>query len=142
MPEVHRFALVPYRPDQIFDLVRDVARYPEFLNWVRTAQVHEECESLQLATLEVSLGGLVRRFTTSNVLDRPHSLAMQLQDGPFDELSGRWSFEPLEGGCRVSLDLRFRMPGSLLLRPFRRNFARMADRMVDDFARRAEAIHG
>lgn len=142
MPEVHRSALVPYTPAQMFDLVRDVDRYPRFLNWVRSAQVHEHDETHQLATLEIQLAGLVRRFTTRNTLVPQEKLVMQLDRGPFEDLGGQWRFVPVGEGCRVSLDLTFNVGGSLLLRPFQRNFSRMADRMVDDFTRRAEQVHG
>ncbi len=142
MPEVHRFALVPYSPLQMFELVRDVRRYPEFLDWVRDAVVHEEDEERQMATLEVRLAGLVRRFTTLNELAPGRAMNMQLHEGPFDDLSGRWWFESVGEGTRVSLDLKFRVPGSMLLKPFQRNFGRMADRMVGDFSRRAESVYG
>jgi len=142
VPEINRFALVPYSPLQMYGLVRDVARYPEFLEWVRAAEVHEDDGSQQLATLEVRLGGLVQRFTTRNSLSPGQSLAMRLARGPFDELSGRWSFAPLGHGCHVSLDLVFRASGSILLKPFQRSFSRMADRMVDDFSRRAGRVYG
>lgn len=143
MPEIHRFALVSFTPDQMFELVRDVASYPEFLPWVRTAEVHEEDGQRQLATLEVRIAGIGQRFTTENQLDRPQSLAMRLHQGNFEDLSGLWSFKPLgDIGTRVSLDLRFALPGSVLLLPFKKGFGRMADRMVDDFCRRAEVVHG
>lgn len=143
MPEIHRFALVTHSPDQMFDLVRDVARYPEFLPWVQAAEVHEQGDTHQIATLDVRVAGLARRFTTRNTLVENRSLAMKLADGPFDELSGQWQFNPVGGeGTRISLDLSFTMPGSLLMLPFQRGFGRVADRMVDDFCRRAEAIHG
>lgn len=142
MPEVHRSALVPYSPMQMFELVRDVARYPEFLNWVRRTELHEQSDEHQLATLEVQLGGLVKRFTTCNRLVPGSRLSMRLHEGPFDELSGQWRFEPYGGGSRVELELVFRLPGSLMFRPFQSNFGRMADRMVDDFRRRAEQVYG
>jgi len=142
MPEVHRSALVRYTPTQMYDLVRDVSSYPRFLGWVRSAEVHQEDEFHQLATLEVQLAGLVRRFTTRNTLHPAEKLVMQLDRGPFEDLSGSWRFQPVGEGCRVSLDLRFHVSGSILLRPFQRNFSRMADRMVDDFTRRADQVHG
>ncbi len=125
----------------MYELVRDVERYPKFLDWVQAAEVHDEDERVQLATLEVRLGGLVRRFTTRNELVPGERLSMKLHRGPFDQLSGQWNFVSLGGGAKVSLDLAFRLPGSLLLKPFQRNFGRMADRMVDDFSRRAETIY-
>ncbi|AKS42206.1 type II toxin-antitoxin system RatA family toxin [Wenzhouxiangella marina] len=143
MPQVHRFALVAYTPEQMFALVRDVARYPEFLPWVQAAEVHEDAEDRQVATLDVRVAGIARRFTTENLLVPDQSLSMRLKNGPFDELAGRWEFKALgQEGARVSLDLRFSLPGSVWMTPFQRGFERVADRMVDDFCRRAERIHG
>lgn len=142
MTEVHRFALVEYSPEEMFDLVREVPRYPEFLPWVRRAEVHEANDVRQVASLEVMLGGIRRRFTTENRLQRPEFLEIRLREGPFEELSGCWRFRPLGHGCKVSLDLDFRLSGSNWLLPFRRGFGRMADRMVDDFCRRAERVYG
>ncbi|MCC5866235.1 MAG: type II toxin-antitoxin system RatA family toxin [Wenzhouxiangella sp.] len=143
MQQVHRFALVTHSPQQMYELVRDVARYPEFLNWVQAATVHEEDDERQLATLKVRIAGMSQTFTTENRLESDRRLEMQLRAGPFERLSGAWRFEALgELGTRVSLDLEFALAGSALMLPFRRGFNRMADRMVDDFCRRAEALYG
>ncbi len=143
MPQIHRFALVAHTPKKMFDLVRQVPLYPEFLPWVRAAELHEEEGDRQLATLEVRIAGIVQRFTTENGLVEAEQITMTLQKGPFEQLSGTWRFKPLgTDGARVSLDLSFSLPGSVLLGPFKRGFERMADRMVDDFCRRADDIHG
>ncbi len=143
MPQISRFALVAHTPQQMFDLVRDVQHYPRFLPWVRAAELHEADDSRQLATLEVRIAGIVQRFTTENTLVEAERITMALNKGPFEHLSGAWCFKPLgEAGARVSLDLSFILPGSVLMRPFKRGFERMADRMVDDFCRRADEIHG
>ncbi len=127
----------------MFELVRDVPRYPEFLNWVQTAIVHEEDENHQVATLQVRIAGMTRRFTTENKLVPGQRLEMGLRAGPFENLTGAWQFEPLgQLGAKVSLDLSFSLGRSALMVPFRRGFSRMADRMVDDFCRRAEQLHG
>ncbi len=143
MTQVHRSALVTFTPQQMFELVRDVPRYPEFLNWVQAATVHEEDQASQLATLQVRIAGMTKRFTTHNRLIPGQRLDMSLRAGPFDDLSGTWQFDPLgEYGARVSLDLQFSLARSALMLPFRRGFSRMADRMVDDFCRRAEQLYG
>ena len=143
MPAIHRFALVTHTPQQMFDLVRDVRRYPEFLSWVRAAEVHEESDGQQLATLDVRIAGIARRFTTRNTLRAGRGMTMRLHSGPFESLAGEWRFEALgASGARVSLDLEFSLPGSVLMVPFRRGFSRMADNMVDDFCRRADRVHG
>jgi len=143
MTAIHRFALVTHTPQQMFDLVRDVRRYPQFLSWVRAAEVHEETGEQQLATLDVRIAGIRRRFTTRNSLEDGRKLTMRLHSGPFDDLAGEWRFEALgAAGARVSLDLEFSLSSSVLMAPFRRGFSRMADSMVDDFCRRADHVHG
>lgn len=142
MTEVHRFALVEFPPEQIFDLVCDVPSYPRFLDWVRSAELHEQTTDHQIASLGVSLGGIRARFTTVNRLQYPEAIQIRLQQGPFEDLRGYWRFQPVAHGTRVSLDLDFSFAGSAWMRPFRRGFARMADRMVDDFCRRADVVYG
>lgn len=142
MTDVQRFALVQYIPDQMFDLVCDVRRYPEFLDWVRSASIHEQSDEEQKASLAVTLGGIRAQFTTLNRLSRPTGIDMRLHEGPFEDLQGRWRFSEAGTGCRVSLDLSFRFAGSFWMQPFRRGFSRIADRMVDDFCRRAGVIYG
>lgn len=143
MTVIDRSALVRHSPEQMFDLVRDVQSYPEFLSWCSGAEVLSEDGNEQLAALEVSIAGLKQRFTTRNRLDCPRALEMRLEQGPFRELKGSWRFEKIGGeGCRVSLRLEFEIDNRLLAAAFGRGFARVADRLVDDFTARADEVHG
>jgi ribosome-associated toxin RatA of RatAB toxin-antitoxin module len=143
MPAIHRFALVTHSPHEMFELVRDVRSYPLFLTWIRSADVHEETDEYQLASLELRVAGMRQSFTTRNTLQEGQRMTMRLHSGPFDQLFGEWRFDALgRSGARVSLDLEFSLPTSVLMAPFRRGFSRMADSMVDDFCRRADQIHG
>jgi len=143
MPEIQRLALLPYRPADMYDLVRDVPRYPEFLSWCAAATVHEENAERQVASLRVRLGGLETVFMTENRLAAGCGLEMRLLDGPFSLLEGHWRFVPLgESGCRVSLNLRFEFNRRWLSVAFQRGFAHIADRLVDDFCQRAEVVLG
>ncbi len=92
-----------------------------------------------VARLDLGLGSLSTWFTTENRLDRPHAIDMQLRDGPFKRLHGRWDFHALdESACKVTLTLEFE-PSTRLLGPaFTLGFQALADRMVDDFVRVAD----
>lgn len=142
MSSIRRSALVRYSPEQMFELVRDVEHYPDFLGWVHAASVEDEDDQRQIATLELSIGGVSHRITTENSLEPGRRLVMRLRSGPFREFGGRWSFSPLDGGSRVDLELEFSFNNPVLAAAFTRGFARVADRMVDDFCRRAEALYG
>jgi ribosome-associated toxin RatA of RatAB toxin-antitoxin module len=126
----------------MFQLVQDVERYPEFLSWCVAARLLERSEDSQLARLEVSLGGLRHAFTTRNRLEPAERLTLSLVDGPFRQLSGEWRFQPLgEQGCKIALELAFDFSSSMLSAAFRRGFSNVADRLVADFCRRADALH-
>ena len=139
MPSIHRSALVEHSAARMFDLVNDVAAYPRRFAWCEQAQVLGQDESRMLARLDLGLGKLSTWFTTENRLERPHRIDMQLRDGPFRKLHGRWDFHALdESACKVTLTLEFE-PSSRLLGPaMALGFQGLADRMVDDFVRAAD----
>lgn len=140
---IERSALLPYSANDMYRLVHDVAAYPVFLKWCTDAIVHEQSDDHQLASLSVRVGGLTQQFTTRNRLVPGELLTLSLVDGPFRRLSGEWRFETLgDVGSKVQLDLTFEFSNSLLSSTFKRGFARITEKMVGEFARRAEHIHG
>lgn len=141
--KVSRSALVLHPADRMYRLVHDVPSYPRFLSWCADAEVLEQTEELQVATLRVAMGGIRQAFTTRNQLVAGERLVMSLVEGPFRSLNGEWRFTPLgEAGSRVSLDLRFEFSSSLVSVPFQRSFARITERMVRDFCTRADSVYG
>lgn len=140
MPEIKRSALVAHSAMRMFELVNDVEAYPQRFGWCDDARVLERGESRMVAKLELGLGSFRTWFTTENVLDPPHRIDMGLRDGPFRRLQGRWLFHALdESACRVELTLDFEPQSRLLLAPLTFGLQRLADRMVDDFIRVADA---
>lgn len=141
MPDVQRSALVPYTPMQMFDLVRDVERYPQFLSWVVGAECYEETETFQHASIQVAVAGVKRRIATRNDLIPGELLRLNLAEGPFKRFSGEWRFADLGIGSRVELSLGFEFDNPVLVAAFSRGFLSVANRMVDDFCRRAEQLY-
>lgn len=142
MHEIQRSALVSFDSMQMFDLVRDVERYPEFLSWVVHAEIYEETDTFQHASLELSVAGLNRRIITRNDLIKGELLRLNLAEGPFHHFSGEWRFSDLGAGSRVQLSLGFEFDNPVLVAAFSRGFVSAANRMVDDFCRRADAVYG
>lgn len=139
--DISRTALVPFTPDQMYRLVEDVNAYPEFLSWCTGAEVLAQDATTQTARLDVAAAGVRKAFTTRNRLVPGQRLEMALVDGPFRSLNGAWAFEPLgETGCKVTLSLSFETLG-LFGGAFGRGFAHIADRLVAEFTRRAEAVY-
>lgn len=140
MPQIQRSALVEHSAARMFALVNDIETYPQRFEWCHGAQVYERDATRVVARLDLGLGALRTWFTTENLLSPPHHIDMTLRDGPFKSLSGRWLFHALdESACKVSLQLDFE-PQMALLRPaMTLGMQSLADRMVDDFVRAADA---
>ena len=141
--QIDKTALVWHSAELMFHLVNDVARYPEFLPWCRSASVQRQDEQHVTASMEIAKGGLSHILTTRNQLLMPEAIEMQLVDGPFSNLSGRWHFRPLQdNACKVILTLDFEFSGSLARMTFGPIFNQAANTMVDAFCRRADAVYG
>ncbi len=141
--EVRRSALVTFRPEQMFDLVIDVERYPEFLPWVSAAKLHQKSDDDLLATLEMQRAGVHERFTTRNVFRRPEEMSMQLVTGPFRLLVGRWTFVPIgEAGTQVNLEMRFEFANPVVSLVFGRSFEQSCGSLIDAFVVRAKSLYG
>jgi len=142
MQQVSRFALVPYRQDQMFDLVRRVEGYPEFLAWCHDARLISENTKEQVAELSIRLAGFSQAFSTKNRLATPDRIDMSLVDGPFEHLEGYWLFSALgEDGCRVELNLAFEFSSRLLNAAFQKAFSRIIQKLVNDFCQQARVCY-
>ena len=123
-------------------LVNDVAAYPEFIHWCRSATVHVETDHLMEASLELSSGGFSRTFTTRNKLVPHKSIEIGLLDGPFSHLEGRWLFDEIDDSAsHVELEMHFEFSNPVKSLLFSRMFEDMANSLVDSFAKRAHQFH-
>ncbi len=96
---IQRSALLPYPAQALYDLVNDVASYPEFLPWCSASTVIETSDTHMRAKLEVAKGGMSQHFVTRNVLVPGRSIEMNLEEGPFTSCmvfgcSSRWVKKP------------------------------------------------
>ncbi|GAB1596020.1 type II toxin-antitoxin system RatA family toxin [Lysobacter claricitrinus] len=139
MPTIRRTALVEHSAARMFGLVNDVRAYPSRFDWCDGATVLEESPDRMKARLDLRVAAFRTWFVTDNTLVPPHHIDLQLVDGPFRQLKGRWEFHALdECACRVTLTLEFEPAVKLLAGAFALGFQGLADRMVDDFVRAAD----
>ncbi len=145
--------LVPYAAADMFDLIDDVERYPEFLPWCAGATLVKRTDALTVGTLDVNWLGARFSFTTRNPKQRPDWMLITLQSGPFRELNGEWRFHPLgknhtdantktgaEAGTKISLTLNYRFDNALMSVIAAPVFGRIAHTMADAFAARARVL--
>lgn len=143
MREVRRSALLPYAVQQVYGLVADVERYPEFLPWCTDARILAGDDREVTVRLGLSSGLARASFTTRNRLEPASAITMSLVDGPFDELEGRWDFIPVGGtGTRADLQVRFSTRGVIGALALGRAFEGICNQLVDVFARRARQVFG
>ncbi|MEI8299594.1 MAG: type II toxin-antitoxin system RatA family toxin [Pseudomonadota bacterium] len=153
MRVVHRQALVPQTPAQMYALVNDVRRYPEFLPWCPATTVHSETPERVKATVGFERAGVRMSLTTCNTNVPEQSIDMALTEGPLKHFRGGWSFLPIRApavdgvagevrGCRVELTIEFEFSSAALTMLFGPLFESTWDSIVDAFVRRARAVHG
>ncbi|NAZ93467.1 SRPBCC family protein [Vibrio toranzoniae] len=142
MPKVTRSALVSFSADQMFSLVNDVARYPEFLPGCSGSRVIESSDSVMVASVDVSKAGISKTFTTSNRMANGAEILMELVDGPFKKLEGGWYFTPLDDqACKVELKLEFEFSSRMIEVAFGKVFNELTSNMVSAFTQRAKQVY-
>jgi len=137
-----RNALVPFSAAQMFALVADVSRYPEFLPWCPDAKVEAQSDTELTASILIGFAGLNVRFATVNQLNAPTLMTLSLKDGPFSALEGRWEFEGFAaGGCEVRLCIEFEFSSTAQDALFGVVFEKICDGLIDGFVQRAGDLY-
>ncbi len=171
MREVRRTAIVPHTPEQMYAIVNDVRRYPEFVPWCPATRVFEETATSIHAAIDIVRAGVTLSLATRNTMVPGERIDLRLADGPLRTLEGSWRFVPIVEraavpipgavapaadagadadapsgprvrGCRVELDMRFAFGNSALTMLFAPMFEASWDSLVDAFVVRARELHG
>jgi len=148
MPMFNSTRRVKHSPEQMFALVADVEKYPQFLPLcegltVRKRLPREGGGEVLLADMTVGYKAIRETFTSRVTLD-PESLKILVEyvDGPFRHLENRWTFKPLERGCEIgffiSYEFASRMLGLLMGTMFDKAFRKFAEA----FEKRADLVYG
>jgi len=140
--------ILPYEPGQLFDLVGDVERYPQFVPWVlklRAWNRRPDGEGVTLLDAEAEVGFAIvhERFSTRVRLDQPAlAIDVDLLSGPFRRLQNRWRFSPHPQGAELSFEIDFDFKSRLLQALLAANFHHAVERLVGCFEARAKALYG
>ncbi|NQW11655.1 MAG: type II toxin-antitoxin system RatA family toxin [Alphaproteobacteria bacterium] len=143
MPTHAEKRVVPYRAEQMFALVADVERYPEFLPWCVGARVTRRQEAVIWADLIIGYKLIRERFTSKVTLaEAQQRIDVEYTDGPFRYLNNHWIFEPTDAGCVVDFYVDFEFKNLFLQRVMGLFFNEAVRRMVRAFESRAHALYG
>jgi len=134
---------LPYSAEQLFDLVADVERYPEFLPWCVGARIRERRDNVIVADLLIGFRMIRERFTSKVVLDRPRRIDVAYSEGPFKYLDNHWIFLPQEdGGCIIDFHVDFEFRSRMLQKIIEVLFNEAVRRMVSAFEARSRKLYG
>ena len=142
MPTHAERRLLPYTPEQLFDLVADVERYPEFLPWCLGARIRERTDTMVLADLIIGFKMVRERFTSRVILYPKHAIDVTYEEGPFRYLNNHWGFHAAEGGCDLEFFVDFEFKSRMLQKIIEMLFNEAVRRMVASFEARAKALYG
>ncbi len=143
MPVHREIRRLPWRQEQMFDLVADVARYPEFLPWCIAARIRKREGEVFWADLVIGFKMFRERFTSRVELDRPDALDVQYTEGPFKRMHNRWRFVPDgDDACTIEFDIDFEFRSVLLQKAIGMLFHEAVRRMVGAFEARARELYG
>ena len=134
--------VIAHRPEDLFHLVGDVARYPEFLPWCLAARIRSKDDTKMVADLIIGFQMFRERFT-SYVTLKPEQLEIEVEyaEGPFKYLKNHWKFLPHEQGCEIDFYVDFEFRSRLLQTVIEGLFTEAVKRMVRAFETRADALY-
>ena len=143
MASIKRSALVQYSADQMFDLVNDIEKYPEFMLGCVEAVVIDRDDESVVGKLKLSRAGITQEFTTKNLLTRPNSIEMQLVEGKFKTFSAQWSFDVLsDDTCKVASSMDFEFDSFFIDTAAEKLLTSSANSLVDAIVVRAKETYG
>lgn len=147
MPQHREQKILPYTTSQLFELVADIEKYPDFLPWCRAARVIERGEGEFLGELVISYHHLTESYTSKVTLTPPtsvHSPAridVKMVKGPFSHLTNEWAFTPEGEQTRIDFYLDFAFRSRLLDKLLGGFFTKMTHKMVSAFTQQAERLY-
>ncbi len=147
MPTFRTKRFVPFAPKQMFDLVADIERYPEFLPLCEGLRIKERSREagyeVLRAEMDVGYGALHETFTSRVTLNaETPQVAVKYIDGPFQYLDNRWGFEPAPGGCSIDFYISYELKSLMLQLMVGAVFERAFRRFTEAFEQRAHQIYG
>ncbi len=143
MPRHSETRHLPYTPEQLFDMVADVASYDEFLPWVVAVRIRSSSETETVADLIVGFSAFKERFTSRVVKERPDRICVDYVEGPLKYLHNEWTFErAADDGTNLHFSVDFAFRSRLFEALAGQMFDRALRRMTGAFERRAATLYG
>lgn len=147
MPSHKEIKTLPYTAKQIFDLVMDVEKYPQFLPWCLAAKITNRINDKHFeADLVINFKGFSQKYSSdvraSQTIDGEYLISVAAIDGPFKNLVNGWDFKDLpNGNCEIKFFIDFEFKSIILGKMIGMVFEKATSKMIDAFEARAKSIY-
>ena len=144
MPKHTEKKMLSHTPEQMFALVSDVEKYPDFLPWCIATRIkkREDDGATLIADMVIGFKMVQEKFTSRVTLSEPSQIDVSYFDGPFKYLENRWVFKPhIDGGCIVDFYVDFEFRSMILEKLMGAVFGEGVRRMVSAFETRADELY-
>lgn len=135
-----------YSLEQLYNMVLDIEKYPEFIPWCSSATIIEEAETMLIADLFISFKAFTESYRSQVTLSPPQNgsatIDVKMISGPFQHMDNKWEFEKTDSGTRVKFYIDFKFKSFLLEQLIGVFFTSACDKMIDAFEERAQHLYG
>ena len=142
MPSYTETRVLPYTPEQLYELVADIESYPGFLPWCLGARIRNREGNVLTADLVIGFKMIRERYTSRVTLTPGSRIDVAYVDGPMKRLTNRWHFLPHPGGCKIDFYVDFEFRSRMLQTLIGALFHEAFRRMVGAFETRARSLYG
>tara|TARA_Y100001960_G_C14540969_1_gene760863 strand:+ start:405 stop:869 length:465 start_codon:yes stop_codon:yes gene_type:complete len=152
MPKHAEKRIIHHTPEQMFELVADVEKYPEFLPWCIATRVREimteEDHELMISDMVIGYKMFREKFTSKVILQHPNRIDVTYFDGPFSHLNNFWIFEPIyvdgrsANSCMINFYIDFKFKSGFFQTAISAVFNKAVNRMIFAFEKRADTLYG
>lgn len=132
-----------YSDKNIFDLICDIEKYPEFLPWCKNSNIYNKKDNEFYSDITVGFNLVNETFTSKVIVDYPQRVISTATSGPFQTMINKWSIKPLgKKKCHVSLKIEYEFKSIILKNLIGKFFEQATEKMITAFEKRAKYIYG
>lgn len=143
MPSHQEKRILPYSAEQLFDLVMDIAKYPEFLPWCIGARINTRDKNEVNADVIIGYKMFRERFSSRVHFIRPNAIEVEYLKGPMRHLQNKWVFTNMRAGqCEVDFYVDFSLESKLFEKLVDQFFHKALVKMINAFETRAIQLYG
>ena len=131
-----------YSDKQMFDLIIDVEKYPEFLPWCKSTNIYDKDTNIFYSDMEIGFNLIKEKFTSKVTTLHSKKIHSEAISGPFNKMNNIWEIENISHNkCRITLNIEFDFKSFLLRNLMGKLFEVSAIKMIDAFENRANYLY-